>query len=69
MSPTVWVKKPGYCVENTGKVRKAMLNWMDSLADEMEADIPVSAVREHASMLLESWEREERRKYPHLYRE
>jgi hypothetical protein len=67
MSPTVWVKRPGYCIENTGKVRKSLLNWMDSLPD-LGSNVPVSVVEKQASMLMDTWEKEEREKYPHLYK-
>lgn len=66
MSPSVWVKKPGYCVQNTGKVRKEMLKWMDSLR-EGKTDIPVDIVREHAILLMETWEKNEQEKYPQLH--
>jgi hypothetical protein len=68
MSPTVWVKQPGYCVSNSGKVRKEILSWMDTLPNR-GSDIPVNAVNEKVSMLLEDWEKNEIKRYPHLYDE
>ena len=66
MSPTIWVRKSGFCVDNAGKVRTKVLQWMDSLPNNGN-DVLVKVVNKTVDDLLNAWEAEDRKRYPHLY--
>jgi len=65
-SEIVWVRNPGYCIENTSVVRSELLAWIDSLPDAGK-DVPPMEVRLKAEELLSEYDRQQREKYPDLY--
>ncbi len=67
MSPQVWVRDQQYCIANTGSIRKPLLEWLDSLPESKLA-IPATAVNQKAKELLEAFDRQEREKYPELFK-
>ncbi|PCM44912.1 hypothetical protein [Marinobacter sp. ANT_B65] len=68
MSPTVWVRNPGYCIENVGSVRNPLLEWM-SLQPNGGADVAPNEVRAKAEELLAIYDHSQKMKYPEIFQE
>ncbi len=67
MSPTIWVKNSGYCIENSGSVRKEIIAWLDTLPNSGKGITP-NDVRDKTQTLLETYDLKQREKYPELFR-
>ncbi len=67
MSPAVWVRYPTYCIENTGSVRRSLLEWIDSSVEAGKSISPEDLKRK-AEQLLEEYDRKERETFPGVYR-
>ena len=68
MSPTVWVRNPGYCIENVGSVRRPLLQWINLQADG-GVDVTPDEVRAKAEELLDIFDRDQRLKFPGIFHE
>lgn len=66
MSPTVWVRDPGYCVNSASAVKSEILAWMDTLPDGGK-NISPEDVNAKAEALHLLHEQQKREKYPDLY--
>jgi hypothetical protein len=62
MSANIWVRSPEYCVENSGSVRKQLLNWFDSLP-EFGRNISQADVRQKVGQLLAEYDQREQDRY------
>ena len=51
MAPTVYVKNPGYCLNNVGHVRKDLLIWMNKSA-KLGKPLNIEAFQYEADRLL-----------------
>jgi len=58
MSPTVWVRNPGYCIDNVGSIRKPLLEWM-SVQPNGGANVTPNEVRAKAEELLDIFDRDQ----------
>ncbi|MFD2097157.1 DUF1240 domain-containing protein [Corallincola platygyrae] len=66
MSNAVWVKSPGYCIDNSGQVRKEVLRWLDGFGS---ATPSIDEVEKHVIEMQIAWEEDQRKRFPHLYSE
>ncbi len=65
MSSRIWVRSSDYCVENSGSVRKPLLNWFDSLP-EFGRNVSQKDVQQKVDQLLKEYDRRERERFPEL---
>jgi hypothetical protein len=65
MSSRIWVRSSDYCVENSGSVRKLLLNWFDSLP-EFGRNVSQKDVQQKVDQLLKEYDRRERERFPEL---
>ncbi len=65
MSSRIWVRSSDYCVENSGSVRKPLLNWFDSLP-EFGRNVSQKNVQQKVDQLLKEYDRRERERFPEL---
>ena len=66
MSPVVWVRNSGYCIENSGSVRKELITWLNSLPNKGNNLTP-NDIREKVEALLADYDKKEREKFPELF--
>lgn len=66
MSNSVWVKNPGYCIDNSGQVRKEVLRWLDGFGS---ATPSIDEIEKHVIKMQIAWEEDQRKLFPHLYSE
>jgi hypothetical protein len=65
MSSRIWVRSSDYCVENSGSVRKPLLNWFDSLP-EFGRNVSQKDVQQKVDQLLKEYDRRERERFPEV---
>ncbi len=57
--PQVWVRSPEYCIEQTGVIRRPLMDWLQALPDGGR-DVTAQEVRAKAMEMLEAYEAGER---------
>lgn len=58
-SPTAWVRAPEYCIEQTGVIRRPLMDWLQALPNGGR-DVTASEVRAKAMEMLEAYKAGER---------
>lgn len=58
-SPTAWVRAPEYCIEQTGVIRRPLMEWLQALPNAGR-DVSAEEVREKAQEILAAYEAGER---------
>ena len=57
--PQVWVRSPEFCVEQTGVIRRPLMDWLQALPNGGR-DVTHTAVREKALEMVKAYEKGER---------